>query len=233
MRGRILQYNGNEGTGVLVAEGQQHRFTLAAWKGDIAPVVGKTVDVVLADDEVQAITPVADDVLLREKTAELTGKLGGVMAGLGSSLSSAGASGVGGSIVARYGMVVLVSYAIFVISALAFNAITIQMFGMTQGSSLFDLSTGLSQVGGGGGVKLLLLLAFGSIAVPFVWPDKRAWLALLLPLVAVLWAFLAIQRAMSNAGPLSELFSYGFGFYLALIAALALAASGFRQFRTA
>lgn len=223
MRGKILQYNGSDGSGIVVVDGQQHKFTIATWKGDTAPAVGKTVDVaLLADGGVETVTLVGDDVLLREKTAELTGKLGGLVGGLTK-------SGGGGSIVARYGKPLLIAYGVFFIASLFFHFIAMEMFGTSQGKSLFDLSSQLSQAGGGGGIKLLVLLAYLSIAVPFVWPDKRAWLALLLPLLAVAWAFLSVRRSM---GPMAELFSYGIGFYLTIASALYIAIVGLKRSRT-
>ena len=224
MRGRILQYNGSDGTGVIVIDGQQHAFAIAAWKGDSAPAVGKTVDVELAEGTVKSVTLVGDDVLLREKTAELTGKLSGMVGGL---TKSAGGSAMGGSIVARFGKPLLIAYGVFLISSLFFHFIAMEMFGVKQGKPLWDLSSQLSQAGSGDGVKLLVLLAIASIAVPLVWPDKKAWLTLLLPLLSVLWAFWSVRQAM---GPMAELFSYGIGFYLCLISALYIAASGVKRF---
>jgi hypothetical protein len=223
MRGRILQYNGSDGTGIVVADGQQYKFGIGVWKSATAPVVGKTVELVLDGTTVQAVTLVGDDVLLREKTAELTGKLGELV-------SKSGASGVGGSVLARYGRVILVAYVLFLIGTLMLNAISMEMFGMKQGKPMFDLAAQLSQAGGGGGVKALLLLAYLSIGVPLVWPDKRAWLALLMPLLAVLWGLWQIHNSV---GPMAELFSYGIGFYLSVAAAVVLAGSGVRRFLVA
>lgn len=228
MRGKILQYNGSDGAGIVVVEGQQHKFAIAAWKGDVAPAVGKTVDVVVADGAVQSVALVGDDVLLREKTAELTGKLGGLVGGLTTGGGTGG--GAGASLIARYGKPLLIAYGVFFIGSLFFHFISMQMFGMSQGKSLFDLSSQLSQAGSGGGVKLLVLLAYLSIAVPFFWPDQRAWLTLLLPLVSVLWGFWSVRRSM---GPMAELFSYGIGFYLTIASALFIAAVAFQKFRSA
>ena len=107
MRGRILQYNGNDGTGVVVADGQQYKFALSAWKADTAPAVGKTVDVVLADGQVQSVTLVPDDVLMREKTAELTSKLSGMVGAAG------GAGGIGGVLLSKYGKPILIGFAVY------------------------------------------------------------------------------------------------------------------------
>jgi hypothetical protein len=172
MRGKILQYNGNDGTGIISAEGQQLRFGIAQWKGEAAPVVGKTVEVVVADGQVSTVMLVGDDVLLREKAEELGGKLGGVLGGLGSTLAKGGAGGAGNPIVARYGIPVLVAYGIFLLSTVMFNAVSMEMFGMRQGQPLWNIATTLSQAGGGGGVKLFLILAYLSIGVPLVWADR-------------------------------------------------------------
>ena len=133
----------------------------------------------------------------------------------------------GASIVARYGQPLLIGFGVFLIGALFFPFISMQMLGVKQGSTLWDLSTQLSQSGGGGGVKLLVLLAIVSIAVPLVWKDKRAWLALLLPLLSVLWGFWSVKKAM---GPMAELFSYGIGFYLCIASALFVAAAAVKRF---
>ena len=227
MRGRILQYNPNEGTGIVVADGQQHKFALAAWKGETVPTVGKTVDLVLADGQVQSVTLVPDDVLLREKTAELTGKLSGMVGAAG------GAGGIGGTLVAKFGKAILISYGVFLIATLFLPAINMPMIG---GESMFKLAGMMAAMGGGGGVKFLLILSYLCIAVPFFWPDKRGWLALLLPLLTVLWALFSARKAtggpMGGGGSLGDVFGIlGVGFYLAIVAAVVLAVSGFNRFR--
>src|ERR1043166_216776 len=97
MRGKILQYNGNDGTGIVVADGQQHRFGIAAWKSETPPAVGKTVEIVVAGDAVVSVMLVGEDVLLREKTAELTGKLGHLVGEMGSGRPKARSQGAGGA----------------------------------------------------------------------------------------------------------------------------------------
>jgi hypothetical protein len=224
MRGKILQYNGSDGSGIVVINGQQNKFNITSWRGDTAPAVGTTVDDVLADGAVESLSAVGDEVLLREKAGELSGKFGGLMDGL----IKPGESGAGGSIVERYGKFLLIGYGIFFLSSLLFNFFSIQVFGVGQGSSLFNLSGGLGQVGGGGGVKFLVLLAWLSVAVPFFWADKRAWLALLMPLLSVLWAFVSLRIA---TGPMGSLISEGIGFYLTLASSLYIAAMGVKRFR--
>lgn len=163
MRGKILQYNGTGGSGVIVADGQPYRFDIAIWKGNAAPAVAKAVELSLSDGVLGSVIPVADDVILKEKVAELKDKFGGLMGGLSA-----------------------------------------------------------------------------SIAVPYCWRVRRGWLALGLPLLAVLWALWSGVHAVSgmsgglgggNDGPgFFDLFSSGFGFYLSLAAALYLAVTGFKRF---
>lgn len=249
MRGRVLQYNGNDGSGVIVADGQQYAFSISLWKGNIAPAVGKTVEVVMADGLIQSTIPVADDVLLKEKATELKDRFGGLVGGLGASLARsgdgtaaagapAGAPSLSGSgIVQFYGRNVLIAYVAFLAGTIVFNAISISFFGVSQGKPLYDLAELLSQMGGAGGVKFLLLLGYAGIAAPWFWHDRRAWLALCVPLLAVLWAVWTGFHAVSGVGGSGgdgpgffDFFSFGLGFYLSLVAAIYLAMAGFKRF---
>jgi hypothetical protein len=263
MRGRILQYNGTDGTGTIAADNQQYKFDIGVWKSPTAPTVGKTVELVVQDSQLSAVTIVPDDVLLREKTAELGGKLSTLVSGIGKSAGGTGgpaaaahpnASGgaavigaapglnlAGNPIVQRYGTLTLGAYAVYLLATLVFNAISITFLGSSQGKPLYDIANLMSQIGGGGGVKFMLIIGYASIAVPVVWKDRRAWLALCLPLLAVLGAIWSGIHAINSAaggfgggaggGPgVSDLFSLGFGFYLSLAAGLVLAWAGVQRF---
>lgn len=263
MRGRILQYNGTDGTGTIAAENQQYKFDIGMWKSPTAPTVGKTVEIVVQNSQLSAVTIVPDDVLLREKTAELGGKLSGLVSGIGKSAGSPGGSpsssphaGAGAAVISgaapglnlganpivqRYGTLTLGAFAVYLIGTLAFNAISITFLGSSQGKPLYDIADLMSQIGGGGGAKFMLIIGYASIAVPLVWKDRRAWLALGLPLLAVLGAIWSGVHAINSAaggfggggqgGPgVGDLFSLGFGFYLSLAAGLVLAWCGFQRF---
>jgi hypothetical protein len=262
MRGRILQYNGTDGTGTIAADNQQYKFDIGMWKSPTAPMVGKTVDIVVQDSRLSTVMIVPDDVLLREKTAELGGKLSTLVSGIGKSAGSPGGSAssspnAGGGaavigaapglnlganpIVQRYGTLTLGAYAVFLLGTLVFNAISMTFLGSSQGKPLWDIANLLSQIGGGGGVKFMLIVGYLSIAVPAVWKDRRAWLALCLPLLAVLGAVWSGIHAINTAaggfggggqgGPgVGDLFSLGFGFYLSLAAGLVLAWCSFQRF---
>lgn len=264
MRGKIIQYNGADGSGTIVVDGRQHPFVLAAWRGNSAPAVNKTVEITLDGDTISAITAVGDDVLLKEKAAELGGKLGslwtkipsGAAANASANDSAPGASAQaasapsapGGPITAqavlqRYGKAIPIAWVLFVLGTFAFNVVSVQlpMMGNGFGKSFFDVADLFSQMGvsgSGGMVKLLLVLGYLSIAVPALWRDRRAWLTLAIPLLAVLWAIFSVIHTLDSVGGgmaqgVSDFFSLGFGFYLTLLAALALAVLGVRKYLSA
>jgi hypothetical protein len=234
MRGRILQYNGNDGSGLIVADGQQYPFVITMWRSETAPVVGKTVEIALADGRLQAVTLVGDDVLMREKTAQLTGKLGSIVGEIGSGIAKGGAAAGGTSIVAFYGRNLLIAYGLYLLGTLVFNAISVKFFGQSQGKPLFELASLLSMIGGGSGVKMGLILAYLGFGVPFFWRDRRGWLLLLLPLMVLLYALWSGTHAMGKAGGggsgMGDMFSLGLGSYLALLSGLVLAVGGVKRF---
>ncbi|TAL89391.1 MAG: hypothetical protein EPN69_14390, partial [Rhodanobacter sp.] len=155
---------------------------------------------------------------VKEKAAELGGKLGTLLHKIPTSMPSSGGTTaadtraptgaaaadtvVAGSIVERYGKPILLAYLLFLLGTLAFNAISVSMLGQSMGKSLFDISSAMSQFGssGGGSIKALLLLAYASIATPLAWHDRRAWFALALPLLALLWAIFSAVHALSSLG---------------------------------
>lgn len=261
MRGKIIQYNGADGSGTIVADGKQYRFALTTWRGDNAPSINKTVEFVADGNTVAAITAVGDDVLLKEKAAELGGKLGSLWnkipaaANASANEAPAGVSPAPGAqasavtnspisaqgILQRYGKATLIAWALFLIGSMMFDAVSITMGPVSMGKSLFDISSLLSQYGvsGGGSIKLMLILGYFGIAVPLVWRDRRAWLALAIPLLAMLWATFSAVHALGSIGGMGggegpSLFDFiGFGFYLSFLSAIALAVLGAKKFLSA
>lgn len=258
MRGKIIQYNGADGSGTIVVEGKQYPFVLAAWRGDSAPAINKTVEVTLDGHSITALTGVGDDVLLKEKAAELGGKLGSLWnkipaaANASANDAPAGVASASGAptpatpitalgILQRYGKGILIAWALFLIGSMMFNAVSVSM-GMTSiGKSLFDIASLLSQFGvnGGGSIKLLLILGYLSIGVPLVWRDRRAWLVLGIPLLAMLWATYTAVHSLGSIGDMAggdgpSVFDFiGFGFYLSFLSAIALAVLAFKRFASA
>ena len=193
------------------------------------------VEVTLADGRIQSVLLVGDDVLMREKASEIGGKLGGLVGGLGSALAKGsgeggGGAAIAGSIVERYGKPTLAAYGAFLIGTTMFKAISIAMLG--AGWTLFQLAGFLSMAGSGGGIKTLLIFSYLSIGVPLVWPDRRAWLALLFPLLTMVWAVVkAMSASNSGGGGGPGAGDFGIlGFYMPIAAAIYLGLTGFRKF---
>lgn len=76
MRGKIIHYNGSEGRGLIAADSRQFPFEIGHWRSDTAPTVNQTVDLVLSGDNVDAVTRMPDEVILKEKACQLASKLG-------------------------------------------------------------------------------------------------------------------------------------------------------------
>ncbi len=142
MRGRIIQYNGADGSGTIVVDGKQYPFVLAAWRGNNAPALNKTVEITLDGDAITAVTAVGDDVLLKEKAAELGGKFNASIPALGGTTpigDAVGSVAVNGpvsggaipvnSIIERYGKLMLGEYVLFLISTLMFSAVSMSLGG--------------------------------------------------------------------------------------------------------
>src|SRR5208282_3430093 len=79
-RGKVLQYNQNDGSGVVLWDGGQHPFKLAQWAGDSAPTLNRLVTIETENGALTKVVPVPEAVLIREKSEELKqvlGKAGG------------------------------------------------------------------------------------------------------------------------------------------------------------
>ena len=76
MRGKVIHYNGNDGKGLIAAEGQQHPFEISQWHSDSAPAVNQTVELDLEQGKLVAVRRITEEALLKEKAGELAGKFG-------------------------------------------------------------------------------------------------------------------------------------------------------------
>lgn len=257
MRGKIVQYNGNDGSGVLSASGRQYDFTIRQWRGETAPTVNQAITVEMTGETISAISAVADDVLLREKASELKNLLGGA-----GGVLSAGGGKIGRDLAAALGVPLLLAYGAFILASLAFGFGSFKgSFGM--GASSYTLYGTIEQLArlGKGNYTLLLFAAYLSALIPAFWKHRFAPLATLLPtlLVAVLsWhvyglysdfqgqfnneiqslnnlygnnplARNMIRNMPKSFGTFSDFFSFGVGFYLSLGTALAAAWFGSRK----
>lgn len=238
MRAKIIQYNSTAGTGVASANGQQYDFTIRHWRSDSAPAADQTIDITLEDGVVSAIFVVPTDILAREKASQFANHFSAQLA------ATRVRSGLATEAFNYLSMPVLAAYTVFVLSATAFNAISVNIFGVKQGVTLWNISDVAGQLGSGGG-RFLLILSFASIVVPLAWRDKRAWLAMLFPAVLLVKLGFDIMSAFGQAeaqlggllggfgasmgNAIGNAISIGLGGYGALSAAVILAAFALKR----
>ena len=225
------------------------------------------------DGVVTVLAPVPESVLLAEKASELKAGLGALGANLGALGASVGASlraraaepgaaTAGGASLAagtplaagaagaRMDPPVLAGYALLVAATAMLTFVSLQVpFLGDQELTLLALTGMAERVGSS--ARVLLYAAWLSALVPLLWKDRRAWLALLAPLLALLVMLWSVNGALSMPGgadaaamaellgddalremrrAAAEMFSFGLGMYASVLAALWLAALGARRF---
>jgi hypothetical protein len=146
-------------------------------------------------------------------------------------------AGAGGTPIERYGKWLLGAYVVFVLATFTLNAVRMSMFGQSLGWSLFDIGGYMSRMGAGGGgtIKLVLIIAYAAALAPLVSHSRNAWLGLAAPLLAIIWAIVSALHVVSSlgdriSGEMANVFGLGFGFYLALISAVVLSAGGMLRY---
>lgn len=254
-RGKILR-DTSSGPGLLVVEGTQYPFTLeGAWKGEVPPKVGMTVDVEIgAGGEVFAVHPVAEGVLAKEQADQAM-----------QALKDKGGA-VAGAMVARFGARDLIALAAlvlgwFFLKAGSFGGGIIGKVSFTFWQVLGFLNSGAQGMleraaGGSAGTGLWGIVAVLALAAPFAhhfWKDKKAHLGGLLPLLLMLFVLWRVNSGMGDAGggstsmfgedgaQMAEEFrremraavSLGLGFYVSIAAAIYFAVTSVRRWLVA
>jgi hypothetical protein len=251
MRGRIIHYNGADGKGLISAGQRQFPFEITHWRSDTAPSINQTVDLSFAGDVLENVTRVTDDVLLKEKAEHLAGKLGSAGGAALQSLRDATPAGMPGApagAVQLLGKPLLVAHGLFVFAALLLPFLTINPLGLGGKSfTLAGLAEASEAMGTSVGGAVWVWLAILSIALPVFWRHRMAWLALLLPLFAAIKPGIDLAFAASKATSalgnsfeaqlqrqiveqLIDALQVGFGAWVCVIAALAVALIGIKRF---
>lgn len=272
-RGRIIQYNPHAGTGVLLVGEVQRAFEIAAWRGAEAPQLNRVTDVQEVEGVVLTVTPVSERALLAERASDLKAELGAIgntLGALGSALGGRAAVAVGdaarnlgrssaagdaaaataSATAVRIDRPVIAGYAAFALATVALTFISIQVPFFGDRTLTLFAATGVAEQMGSS-ARVLLFAAYLSVLVPLIWKQRRAWLALAVPLVVLALMFWTAQRAV--AAPFggsdaigmaeafgseaaaevrraaSEMISFGLGFYASFAAALYLGWLAFRR----
>lgn len=235
MRAKIIQYNPAEGAGIAVAEGQQYEFNIRQWRSNAAPATGQTTEITLEDGAVTAVTLVSTEVLARERASQFASGLSAQLSAAGAKINaSAQAGGLGKEIIQRLPVPALAAYVVYVLSVTVFDVITMNVFGMKKGLTMWNANEFNI-----GGIQFLLIIAFFSIIVPIVWKDRRAWFSMILPILPLLKLWYGYSSTISGLNGVGEnfefpvsvgdAFSIGLGGYGAAIAALFLAGYGLKR----
>ena len=248
MRGKIIHYNAGDGRGLIATDGRQIPFEIGQWRSDTAPAVNQVVDVTMDVDNLESVTRVSEEALLKEKAGQLAGKLGSAGGAALQSLkdsSPADGSAVNG-LLKMLGKPLLIAHGLFAFSALVLPYLsTAALFG-SRSFTLVGISKLAESMGQSVGNSFWTWLAIVSIALPVFWKSRWAWLALLLPLLATTKPFLDMAIAAGKAakemqdmfGPnagsqvmdnLLEMFEISFGFWVCLISALFIAGIGLKR----
>jgi hypothetical protein len=229
--------------GILLANGQQQQFTLERiWKSPVAPAPNMAVDVEMdASGVIQGLTVVDPRQLAKERLNQFSS----VAQDRGKDAAKIAQQGIG-ALAGRMGAVPLASAIAVVIAMFFISAAAISMEGLGAGVSwtFWNLlgtrfSDPQSILGGAAGSSFgfLNLLALLAVAAPFAAPFIGAiWSRYLnaAPLAIVVLGFLATWMGERKAlGALAQLgapnpFSWRWGFYLLVLAALVLGAQALK-----
>jgi len=239
MRGKIIHYNAADGRGLIRADNTQVPFEISQWRSDSAPAVNQTVELHGLGEQLQ-VSRVDETALLKEKAGELAERLGQAGgAGLQAIKDNAPAGGCPWLV--RLGKPLLIAQGLFVIGALFFSYVTIDLPGASLGKSLVDLSALSGQLGTSVGGAFWAWVGILAFVVPLLWRSRLAWLALLLPLIATVLPMISLLRAahqadmamgngMAASNGLLSMINPGLGAGLCAFSALFLAGLGVKRF---
>jgi hypothetical protein len=229
--------------GILMANGRQQQFTLErVWKSPVAPVLNMTVDVETdAAGVIQGLTVVDPRQLAKERLNQF----GSVVEDRGKDAAKIAQQGIG-ALAGRMGALALGSTIVVVIAMFFISSAAISAGGLAADVSWTfwnllgtSFSDPRSVLGGAAGSSFgfLNLLALLAVAAPFAAPFIGAiWSRYLnaAPLAIVVLGFLttwigerkALGDIVQQGAP--NPFSWRWGFYLLLLAALVLGAQALK-----
>lgn len=242
MRGRIIQYNSAEGSGIIAAGSEQHPFVIAKWRAETAPEINRTVEFELHEDAVTEVKPVAAEAID-------PGQIGSAavdrLSGFGDRLAASDGGTSWVLPIGRLGRIGLVVWLVFVVAAMFLSYFTVKEFGMmggmfgrgtSPGISLFSILQVSDSTSFNGG-RLLFLIALIGGALPIFWRSPYAWLGLLLPLIADQVIGLRLASVAKEMGggyvDFNEMLSPGIGWYLVKASTIALGVVGILRFLSA
>jgi hypothetical protein len=181
MKGRILTWTGEKG--IIASEGQRFNFTIDNWHSDVAPKPDMQVKISVLNNELVNAQLFSDQEVIHEQVEKIRNSGSKVLTGF----------------TAEVGKSIVVAYVLFAVGAFFFN--------VYSGSGLMaGLSINLPRTFGelrafntsGTGI-FLTFVALASIALPFFWKVKHAYLGWALPLIVTSCGMLNFYSAYKTA----------------------------------
>jgi hypothetical protein len=225
--------------GIVFANGQQHYFTLErVWKSPVAPAANQGVDVEFdAAGAITAVTVLDHQPGGKDKLHDL----GGVAQEKGKEAAKLAQQGVG-ALAAKMGMVpmivaVVVVIAFFFLPAAAISggfeaALSFTFWGLLG----IDFGNPATVLSGGGDHGIWAIIGVVAILAPFVAPFIRVtWSKFLNAaplgyiLIATIMIYIAQNKTFDQLIPGASPFSFSWGFYALVLAALVLGAGALKK----
>jgi hypothetical protein len=227
--------------GIVFANGQQQYFTMErVWKSPVAPAANQTVDVEFdASGALLAITVVDAQSANKEKLNQA----GAIAQEKGKEAAKLAQQGIG-ALAARMGTVPLVLAVVVVIAFFFLPAAEIAGgFVASQWYSFWtlvgiDFNNPATLMGGAGDHGIWSIVGLLAILAPFVAPFIRAAWSKYLNAAPVAYVLIAWLMVYMNTRKITEgfggesPFSYGWGLYVLVLAALALGAGALKKSTT-
>lgn len=199
-RGKVLR-GASDGAGLLIIDGQQYPFSIEGmWKSEVLPNAGTAVEVEFDQDgKIHAVRAISESQLAREQTENAL------------AIAKQTGSALAAKAVAKFGLPTLLAAGLLIIAWLFLAAVSVQtplgkldftfwqILGFLNSSNSFEA---MMQGRGQSSAGFYGFLALISIAAPFLrylWKDKRAALAGLLPLLFMLTVGLMMRSNLENS----------------------------------
>lgn len=205
MRGKIIQYSPDAGTGVINTESGNFDFSIRHWRSATAPALNQTVDIVV-NGTLEAVFLVDKSVLLKEGMESVRGQVNSQLAAAGGTQNIA--SGIAGRVLAL-GYPLLATYVVMLLAITLLPIASVKIPMISEMSiTLWGLSEAAKTFGSGDMLPMLkpiLWLSMLSIFVPILWQDRRAYFALLAPSLVLIYAtFVGAGEYMDYQNTLKE-----------------------------
>lgn len=247
IRGKLLR-EPNGGPGLLMAQGQQYKFSLeGVWKSEAAPKAGQDLDVDLdQNQQVVSISVISESQIAKEQAEQAMAKVkeqGGKIVGQAVAKFGVPTLVATGCLIVGWFWLTTASVAVPMLGKMEFTFWQVlQMINASNPAEIMDRAHASAGIYG-----FVAIVALLGPFIPYFWKDKRGVLGGLAPLIFMVAVAIIARNSLMNAfggnvpGELGEYakqardeamkaISLGFGAYLSVLASLYFAATSAKQF---